>query len=74
MNGSNITIDKLERIQQLWAELGRTRPHTPQYETNMNRIRVLSAEYEEVVDGSTKPKKLRRVPMPILDAHPEESA
>ena len=74
MNGSNIAIVKLERIQQLWVELGQTRSHTPEYETNMNRIRVLSAEYQAVVDGSKKPEKLLRVTVPILNAHPEEPA
>jgi hypothetical protein len=56
MNGSNIAIDKLERIQQLWVELGRSRSHTSEYETNMNRIRVLSAEYQAIVDGPKKPE------------------
>jgi hypothetical protein len=71
MDGSNIGIDKLKCIHKLWAELGRTRSHTPEYETNMNRIRALSAEYQAVVDGSNKPEKSRGFTTPILNAHPD---
>jgi hypothetical protein len=57
MNDTNPAIDKLQRIQKLWAELGRTRMRTPEHETIMEKIRVLSAEYQLLVDASPKPGK-----------------
>ena len=71
MNGSNLAIDKLTRIQGLWADLGRTRSHTTEYETIMNRIRVLSAEYQAIVESSKTPEKPRRATIPIVDAQPD---
>ena len=58
MSESNIAIEKLEAIQQLWAQLGRVKLRTPEYETLLKRIRALSAEYQLLVDASndaTKP-------------------
>jgi hypothetical protein len=52
----NPALDKLRRIQQLWAELGRTKPDAPEYETIMEEIRILSTEYQALVDPK-KPEK-----------------
>jgi hypothetical protein len=57
MNDTNPAINKLQRIQKLWVELGRTGLRTPEYETIMERIRVPSAEYQSLVDASPKPGK-----------------
>jgi hypothetical protein len=55
MSEVNLAVKKLQRIQQLWLELGRTRLDTPEYQTLMKEIRVLSAEYQTLVDSRNKP-------------------
>jgi hypothetical protein len=55
MNETNVAIEKLQRIQELWRELGRTESNAPGYETLLKKIRVLSAEYQELVDDARKP-------------------
>jgi hypothetical protein len=57
MNDTNPGIVKLQRIQKLWVEFGRTGLRTPEYETITERIRVLSAEYQSLIDASPKPGK-----------------
>ncbi len=57
MKDTNPAIDKLQRIQQLWAELGRTRKDSTEYQNVMKKIRALSAEYQALVDSSEKPGK-----------------
>jgi hypothetical protein len=56
MNETNIAVDKLQRIQELWRELGRTKSDAARYETLLKKIRVLSDEYQELVDAARKPK------------------
>lgn len=56
MNETNVAVEKLQRIQELWHELGRTKSNAPGYETLLEKIRVLSAEYQELVDAARKPK------------------
>jgi len=56
MSKANVAVEKLERIQELWREIGRTRANAPEYETLLKKIRVLSAEYQELVDAARKPK------------------
>ena len=55
MNETHIAVEKLQRIQELWRELGRTKSNAPGYETLLKKIRVLSAEYQELVDAARKP-------------------
>jgi hypothetical protein len=55
MNETNVAIEKLQHIQELWRELGRTESNAPGYETLLKKIRVLSAEYQELVDAARKP-------------------
>jgi hypothetical protein len=57
MNETDVVLDKLQRIQQLWLELGRTRLDTPEYVALMKKIRVLSAEYQALVDAAKKPDR-----------------
>jgi hypothetical protein len=57
MTDANLAVDKLQRIQQLWKELGRTSLGTAEYETLMEKIRVLSAEYQALVAAPNKPGK-----------------
>jgi hypothetical protein len=54
---TNAAIQKLERIQQLWQELGRTKSGTPEYEVLLKRIHVLSAEYEALLPTPKKGEK-----------------
>jgi hypothetical protein len=46
-------------IQELWHELGRTKSSAPEYETLLEKIRVLSAEYQVIVEAAKKPAKLK---------------
>ena len=57
MNEPDGVLAKLQRIQQLWIELGRTKLKTPEYERLIDAIRVLSVEYQGIVDASKKPQK-----------------
>jgi len=66
MNETDVAVDKLQSIQQLWIELGRTKLTTPEYKTPMERIRVLSSEYQALVDAINKPDKIQ------ISHHPTE--
>jgi len=68
---TNAAINKLERIRQLWEELGRTSLHTPEYQAIMKRIRDLSAEYQMLADASKKPEKSGGVTTPMPDGQPD---
>jgi hypothetical protein len=57
MSKTEVAVDKLKRIQELWLELGRMKMNTPEYEILMEKIRVLSAEYQGLVDVFKKPKE-----------------
>jgi hypothetical protein len=56
MNETNIAVEKLQHIRELWRELGRTKSDAAGYETLLKKIRVLSAEYQELVDAARRPK------------------
>jgi hypothetical protein len=60
MKESNVAIDKLQRIQELWGELGRTKLDSPEYETLLADIRGLSTEYQTLVDSIKKEKAKRQ--------------
>ena len=53
-NKTSAAVEKLEGIQDLWRALGRTKKNSPDYETLMNKNRVLSAEYQVMVDTPRK--------------------
>jgi len=55
MNEINVAVHKLQLIQQAWSELGHTNRNAPEYQTLMNKIRVLSAEYKALIDARRKP-------------------
>ena len=48
-------FDKLHQIQQLWVEIGQTKKNDPKYEILTKKIRVLSAEYQALVDAIKEP-------------------
>jgi hypothetical protein len=50
-------FDVLQRIRQLWDELEQTKPNTAEYEALMERIRVLSAQYQALIDAPKKPRE-----------------
>ena len=56
MNETKVAVEKLQRIQELWRELGRTKSKAARYETLLKKIRVLSDEYQELVDAAKKPR------------------
>jgi len=43
--------DSLRRITQLWKKLELTKPNTRRYDAIMDQIRVLSEEYEALIDA-----------------------
>jgi hypothetical protein len=43
MEVTNIAVEKLQRIQELWRELGRTKSDAAGYETLLKKIRVLNS-------------------------------
>lgn len=49
-------FDTLERIRQLWNELERAKPNTAEYEALMEKIRLLSAQYQGLIDAPKKPR------------------
>jgi hypothetical protein len=57
MSETDVAVEKLQRIQKLWVELGRTKFNTTEYRILMEKIRVLSAEYQALVDAPNKPDK-----------------
>lgn len=57
MTDTNRAVDKLQSIQDLWRQLGRTKVDAAEYESLMKKIRVLSAEYQALVDGASKRDK-----------------
>lgn len=57
LDDTDAALDKLHHIQQLWQEIGRTKTDTPEYETLLKKIRVLSEEYQAIVDASEERKK-----------------
>jgi hypothetical protein len=55
--GTAPSVAKLERIQQLWLELGRAALYSPEYEKLIEEIRVASREYVALVSPPKKPEK-----------------
>jgi hypothetical protein len=49
--------EKLERIHQLWKELERMKPDTRESEALMEKIRIMSAEYQALAERPRKPAK-----------------
>ncbi len=49
--------DILQRITSLWKELELTKPGSSEYVALLNQIRVLSGEYEALIDAPKKPSK-----------------
>ncbi len=47
--------DHLERIRQLWKELEQANPNSREYDAIMKQIRVLSDEYNDLIDAPKKP-------------------
>jgi hypothetical protein len=46
MDRAKSALEKLQRIQDLWIVLERTRPNTPEYEKLVKQIHALSSEYQ----------------------------
>jgi hypothetical protein len=54
---TNAAAAKQERIQELWAELARTKPKTLQYDILLKNIRDLSADYDALLQAPRKPQQ-----------------
>jgi hypothetical protein len=64
MSESKVAIAKLQVIQKLWAELGRVGLKTPEYETLLKKIPVLSAEYQSPLNpNESLAGKSKRAPV-----------
>jgi hypothetical protein len=48
----NTESQKLQHIQELWFELGSTKPDDPKYDTLMKQIRVSCVEYASLLEPS----------------------
>ena len=53
----NEILAKLRHIQRLWIELGRTTEGSAEYEILVKEIRILSTEYQALVEAHTKSQK-----------------
>jgi hypothetical protein len=51
--------DILQRIQSMWKELELTKPDSSEYVALLNQIRVLSDEYQALIDAPKKPRQSR---------------
>ncbi len=49
--------DIFQRITSLWKELELTKPGSSEYVALLNQIRVLSGEYEALIDAPKQPKQ-----------------
>jgi hypothetical protein len=55
----NRVSETLERIQQLWKALEKVKAGSSEHSALVEKIRVLSAEYESLVDAPKKPPKAK---------------
>jgi len=58
MTGANPIIEKLQSLQELWAQVGRTRKDSTEYWEVMAEIRVLSGEYLAMLELSAKDRNI----------------
>lgn len=49
--------DRLEHILQLWKKLELTKPDTTEYDALMKQIRIVSDEYNKLIDAPKKPRE-----------------
>ncbi len=54
MTDESVAIDKLRRIEDLWEQLKAAKTSTSEYETLIKEIRVLSVEYQKLVEAVKK--------------------
>jgi hypothetical protein len=55
MNDADTALAKLQSIQQLWVDLKQTRSNTPEHGRLMGKNRILSVEYQALIDPPNKP-------------------
>jgi len=68
----NRVFDTLKGIRRLWKELERTKPKTPEYEALMDKIRVLSVEYQGFIDAPKNPTN-QIESLPAMRLHTDKS-
>lgn len=54
MSNEGVAIGKLRRIEDLWEQLKAAKNNTNEYDTLIREIRVLSIEYQKLVEGIKK--------------------
>ena len=52
MDDAKAAVEMLERIRELWIELGRAKLYSGQYRAIIQKISVLSTEYQTLVDNA----------------------
>jgi hypothetical protein len=52
MDDAKAAVEMLERIRELWIELGRAKLYSGQYRAIIQKISVLSTEYQALVDNA----------------------
>ncbi len=57
MTRPSTAIKKLRRIRKLWQSVRGTRVNTPRYKRIINKIGVLSKQYQKLFEAAKKPKK-----------------
>ena len=65
-------FDTLKHIRRLWKELERRNPKTPEYDALMDKIRVLSAEYQGLIDAPKNPTN-QIESLPAMRLHTDKS-
>jgi len=59
MDDADRAFNKLRRIEELWAELGRAVLNTFEYEMLIKKIRVKADQYRALLDVTKKPAKTK---------------
>jgi len=57
MNKVDTAVEKLQRIQELWLEIERTKADSPEYKVLVGKIRALSEEYQALTRALNEPQK-----------------
>jgi hypothetical protein len=55
-NETSVATEQLRRVRESWRQLGHTKLNTPEYQTLLNEIAVLSAEYQVLINARKKPE------------------
>jgi hypothetical protein len=60
MTRPSTAIKKLRRIRKLWQSVKGTRVNTPRYNKIIDKISVLSKQYQKLVKAALEAERIRR--------------